>query len=367
MVDFLRVLSAQYGASVAWSEGVDKRLVSAEFQSVPLEDVFSSLARRFECEVTRVGNMWYVGTLKAADRAFFVRKMRRLDADGLVRAAQVVMSEAGRIQSFPDGLVVCSDRVEVLQRVSGVFDAVESARSDAWVCQLYLVSLSKTATKDLGVDTTALLDLSYTLAKASLTRSPRNGLHLASSLDLVLHATATRSDVSLVARPLFVLGDGESGAFTSGTKVPIPRKTVSDQGTVTTSGYDYVQSGTTAKVKLREYGQDSVRLEVNVTLGSITGYVQEAPIQQNDDFNTVAVLSSDGVYLLGSLDQDGTRDDLSGLSEKLQTRRNQSSSAGQVQVWARLYRVAGPVMRERSAVGVALTVGEAVELGGQKP
>ena len=349
IADFVRVLAAQYGASVVFDDQLEGHKVSIEVQDTPIVDVFGLLARRLGVQTSRVGNVWFIGKLRPEDRGYLVRKVRRLPEVGLRESVMVLLSEAGRVAAYNDGLVVCSDRVEVLERVEGLLDEVEAARSDTWVVQLYLVSISKDAKQTFGVDTTALANLSYSFANASAVLPAVSAAKLSSSFAATLNASAAKTGVELIGKPIFLLGDGESSSFQSGATVPVPKKTVSDQGTVTTSGFDYVQSGVSANCAIRESSNDSAKLTVSVSVGQITGYVESAPIQEKSTFQTVAVVGANGVYLLGSLDQDESDDSRTGLIPKFLLNHTQERKKGQVQVWAKVFRVAGPV-KETSAM-----------------
>jgi hypothetical protein len=342
LTEFLRVLAAQHNVSVIWSDALDKRLVSVEAVDVPVREIFDGLARRFGCAVERVGSSWYVGESRNADKVTLVRKARRLSQEDISTTLQTILGDSGRSKAFRDGLVIVYDRADAVRRIALVLDEIENARADSWVVQLYLFSTSKAATKDLGIDTSALIDLSYAFAQNSLLPGP-SGNQLAAKFSAVMRATASREDVRLIGKPLFVLGDGETSSFISGVSVPVPKKTVSDQGTVTTSGYEYVQSGLTAETSIREGGKGLVTLKLRVALGQVTGYVEEAPVQAKDEFTTTAVLASSGVYLLGALDQDQSRASASGIMDAALLNKKSDKREIQIQIWARLYRIGGPL------------------------
>ena len=342
--DFLRVISAKYGASVVYEDALDSRVISIELNDVALPDVFGLLARRLKVQTSRVGSAWFVGNLRQEDRAFLVRKVRRLSDVGLKESVQTFLSEFGHVVAFSDGLVVVADRVEVLEHISGMLDQIEAARTDTWVVQLYLVSGSEDLKQTLGVDASALGNLSYSFAKASAT----GGLAVAGSFAAALKATASADGTALVGKPVFLLGDGETSAFVSGASIPIPRKTVSDQGTVTTQGFDYVQSGLSASCSVRESQGDGAKLTVKVSIGDIVGFVETAPIQSKSEFSTVAVVQSGGVYLLGSLDTSEALRNDSGIFARALTLKTREKKSGSVQVWAKIFRVAGPT--EQAAV-----------------
>jgi hypothetical protein len=341
--EFFRYVATQADVSVVWDESLDAKLVSLELTDVPLPELFGMVARRLGVQIGRVGSTWYVGTLRGEDRGFMVRKVRRLPEDGLKAAVQVMLSDAGKLATYADGLLVCGDRVEVLQRIASLLDSVESVGAESWVVQLYLLSVSKEASSELGLDIKPLADVSYTFAAKSLV-SPAAAAELSAALSGALKASSKRQDVRVVAQPLFLLIDGESSSFSSGASIPVPKKAVSNQGTITTQSYEMVNTGLAATVSIREMSAAVVRCRVKVDLGQVTGFVESAPIQAKDSFETVSVLAAGGVYLLGALDRSETSKDSSGPLPQLQGVRSRSDKANQIQIWARLYRIAGPAI-----------------------
>lgn len=341
--DFARVVAVQYGVALSWSETLDKRVVSIEADRLSVDELLRNVARRLNVSVEKVGKSYFLGESRHEDKGYFVRSSARLKAADIKLALQSVLGPDSHCEVFADGLCVVVDRAPNLRRASAILEEIEAARADTWVVQLYLFSCSKTASREIGIDTTALVDLSYTFAKTSLIATPDDSLKLAGAFSAVMKATATREDVDLVGKPLFVLADGEKSNFNSGLTVPVPKRSVSDQGTVTTQGFDYIQSGFTAECSVRDWGAGTARLEVKVSIGQITGFVESAPIQSKEDFQTVAVVASSGVYLLGALDRDETRSGAAGLVEPVLLKRSKNARSSQLQLWARLYKIGGPV------------------------
>ena len=346
VADFFRYVATRADVSVVWDESLDSKVVSLELTDVPLPELFGMVARRLGVQIGRVGATWYVGTLRGEDRGFMVRKVRRLPEDGLKAAVEVMLSDAGKLATYADGLLVCGDRVEVLQRLAALLDSVEAVGAESWVVQLYFLSVSKEASSELGLDVKPLADVSYTFASKSLV-SPTAAAELSAALSGALKASAKRQDVRVVAQPLFLLIDGESSSFTSGTSIPVPKRAVSNQGTVTTQSYETVNTGLSATVSLREMSTALVRCKVKVELGQVTGFVESAPIQAKDSFETVSVLAAGGVYLLGALDRSEATKDSSGPLPQFQGVRSRSEKASQIQIWARLFRIAGPVVTQK--------------------
>jgi len=79
------------------------------------------------------------------------------------------------------------------------------------------------------------------------------------------------------------------------------------------------------------------RCGIKMELSDIVGTVSDAPIIASQSFQTSAVLTSAGVYLLGSL---GRQDASNALSGPLQFDAAKSKSSELLQIWCRAYRVA---------------------------
>jgi len=349
---FLQYVATETGVSLVADEQLDGRTITLEVNDVTLADLLGTAARRLGVQIGRVGSTWYLGQLRGEDRGVLVRRVRRLSQEGVKSAVDVMLSDAGRLSTFPDGLLIVGDRVEVLERIRDLLDRVEASGAESWAVQLYLISLSESKASELGVNAQPLVELSYALASKSnglglSATTPDDIKKLSSALTSVLRASATSQDIRIVAQPLFLLLDGESSKFSSGVSIPIPKRSVSDQGTVTTQGYEFVNSGLDCDASIREVSAQLVRFKVAVELGQLQGFVEEAPIRSKDRFETVAVLSSGGVYLLGSLTRDEQTQSKSGPISMLTTNKKNEVKRAQVQVWAKVFRVAGAISNSK--------------------
>ena len=347
------------GFSLVGAESLDKVNLSLSFKNQSINSVLQIISRRYGVAVTRHGDIYYLGPITPSDRGLLVKKVSRLDSDQLKHAIAVQLSDIGRQITYPDGLVVVGDRVEVLDRVNKLLTSIESAPTDVWVVQLYLISISDSASTDLGLDVTPSADLSLNFAVASrgiLDDSTKFIVELDSSLRNILHASRTVSGVKMVAEPLFLLLDGETGKFSNGKNVPVPKKTVSNEGTVTTSGFDIVETGQQMAVSVRQVGKDSARVDVDINISDIVGYVEDAPITDTRSYKGVSVASSGGVYLVGSLSSDSRMSALQGAFSSYFQKQNRKDI---IQIWLRCYRVAGSVNVKKTQPGNEIFNGSA--------
>ncbi len=137
-----------------------------------------------------------------------------------------------------------------------------------------------------------------------------------------------------------MVADGTDAVFVRGDSIPVPRRSVSDQGTVTTTQFDFVQTGLEAKAGIRELAAGRARLTVDVRLSSLRDFVEGAPVTSDESFAAAAIVESGGVYLVGSLRrEEESVSSVAGIGLGWLQKRDTAL----LQVWCRAYRVAGPV------------------------
>ena len=332
---FLRWISTESGVSVVCEDDLDQKPVSVEVQDQSVSDILGVVARRLGVQVTKTGNLYFLGTLRPEDRGVLVRVVKRMRSEELKQAVSSLLSQHGRAVAYDDGLVVIGDTVEVLRRVNEMLDAIDSAPSNSWVVQMYIIDMRDELSETLGIDTTIDGELAVNLAES--TRSSNSYIAANGMLNTILKAERQKSNVALIAKPMFVLMDGSSSRFTSGESVPVPKKVVSDNGTVSTSGFEYIQTGLTFTCGVRESTIDTCRLSINVGMSSVVGFVENsAPITNRQDFNTTAYVKTGGVYLLGSVKKDSQSSQKSGFFSLI---HSQDKLHGTIQIWAKCYKI----------------------------
>jgi hypothetical protein len=163
---------------------------------------------------------------------------------------------------------------------------------------------------------------------------------------------------------MFIVSDGEKAAFVQGDRVPIPRRTVSPEGTVTTAGFDYVQTGVNVELTLRETDERAARVDVVVNMSDVKRFVEEAPVTGEEQFQTGAVIKAGGVYLLGTLVKDRSRgrNALGWQSQEYLTWEAQV-----VQVWAHTYRIGGAVQQSAASGHQGVQGAEVAPAGPEGP
>lgn len=333
LVEFLRYIADQTGLSIVCEHNLDTLPVNVNVSDTEVRDVLSAVARRYGVDITEQGNVFYIGTLKPQDRAILVRKVKRLTAVEITHMVQTLNSEVGKVAASSDGLTVVGDRVRVLQNINSMFDQVERAQTNTWVLQMYLISGSSTASKEMGFDTVASFDVAANLANST------SRLSSLGAFRAVMKSVRNNSRYQIIAEPMMLLTDGGKSSIQDGETIPIPRRTVSDSGTVNTTGYDYVNTGIVVKTGLREMSSTAATCDVDVNMTQVTSYVDSAPVTSGQTFKTTAVIESGGTYLIGSLSRQSRGKDKSGAF--VPTFTGQKDAAGNVEIWLRCYRIRG--------------------------
>jgi hypothetical protein len=129
---------------------------------------------------------------------------------------------------------------------------------------------------------------------------------------------------------------------------------------VTTSGFDYVQTGVNVELTLRETEPRGARVDVVVNMSDVKRFVEEAPVTGEERFQTGAVVKAGGVYLLGTLVKDRSR---ARYSLGWQSQEHVSWEAQVVQVWAQAYRIGGAVQQSAIPSGQGVQGAEVAPAG----
>jgi len=332
---FLRWISDNGNVSVVAESNLDTRLVVLDVVNQPVSEILGVVARRLGVQVTRSGTLYFLGDLKPEDRGVYVRKVTRLDADEVYQAVAILLSEHGRCVTYPDGMCLVGDRVEVINKIDELLNSIQAIPADSWVVQYYVLSVTEGHEKELGVDISSSLDLAFTLhnGEADILN---NGL-----LSALIRAEKSTTLIDMVAQPLMAMLDGKQATFNNGEILRVPQKTVSDQGTVTTTGYETINTGLTLVSSIRDLGGSKAKLKTELTMAQLINYIEDAPVLSNDSFFTEVSIESGGVYLIGSLNIINTSDR---NKHFLNSYEISSQEKRQIQIYVKAHKIKGEII-----------------------
>ena len=331
---FTRILSDKFGVGMVYSETLADKTISGEFKNSDLQSLLNVIARQLQVDIVRVGNTFFIGSLRPEDRGVYVRRVIGYSASELTGIVQALLSQQGKCNVTSDSVVVVADHETVLRRVAEMVEYLDSVETGSWIVQLYFVSLRKDALIEAGLNTTSSGRISYNLSNSTINLDDFK-------LDGLFSFSMGSSYADVFASPMLLVLDGTSAKWQDGQRIPIPRKTVSDYGTVTTTGYDYVDTGFIVDLTVKQGRKGAANVNITVSLSDVKGYIEEAPITATSEYRFNAELKPLKMYLVGELSSFKALDT---QKEVLMLGRDQGKTA--VQLWAQVYRVGDPLKTE---------------------
>lgn len=327
---FCRIISDSFNVGIVFSENLNDKTISAEFKSSDIDTVFTLLSRQLGVELVQLGNTYYLGTPKDEDRSIFIKKVLSYDNSDLDQIISTLISSSGRGKVLSGKIVVITDKDFVIRRIVESFEKLEKLHQSCWIVQLYFLVLRKDALAEGGLSMSTSGTISYNIAESSIDVKDFKIEGLFSGL-------LSSSYADLFASPMFVLRDGVIGKWSDGQRVPIPKRSVSDYGTVTTTGFEYINTGLEVQASCKEI-TNGASLKLDISMSDIQSYVDGNPLTSQTKVNIDLDLVPNKIYLLSELQRYSLLD----REEKTALfSRNKGKSI--IQVWGRVYKINLPV------------------------
>lgn len=331
-MSFSQLFSDKTGKGLVFDASLDNEKVTADFKNATSDEILSLISRRYGKKLLIRQDTYYLGDLKREDRGYFLFRIKSYQSDQILPMVTSMLSELGRASVTSDGLLVVSDTTDVLLTVRQFLDDLSKFPLDSWICQFFLILERNDFRVDYGAEVQTSGQLSYLLSKGEGGELSYD--KIGQQLQLVFNAQSNLSTVH--ASPMLLLVDGKESSWQDGTKIPVPQKTVSDAGTVTTSGFTYIDTGLLLKCLLRESSEGAV-LTYNLSDSTITGYTEYQPIVRISKIDSSVSVKSGSIYLLGELQRE---DDRNGLAQTLSLSKEKAKT--NMQVFVRLYKISAP-------------------------
>lgn len=324
---FARAMAEYTRVSVVVATQFQEAVVTMEVRDQPLERVLNVAARQAGTQVSRSGDLYFIGEPRTEDRGTLVRRVGQLSVEDLSGFVNNMVTDVGTVTVGEGGIMVVSDRVEALSKIDqALTDLLEISR-DRWLVELHVIGVELGALDNLGVDATLA-----GFVDAGIPEGVSGGLNLSAVLEVV-----QSSDVGeVLARPLYLVNAGETVEFTRGTSVPIRSAIATELTTVET--VEFVDVGLNVSVTLNSLGGDEAVCDLSIEDDRILRFDGGEPIISGSTFATTVDVESGGEYLVGSLQSDEVRTQnwvRAGFG------RRSTTSTSTTQIWLRVYRVNG--------------------------
>lgn len=315
-------LAYELGVSVAVPPGLEEKLVSVVFEDTQGEEAFQALARQIEYRAFYSGGVVRFEKGSGGDIAVF--RPGYESVDDAAEAARAIAGESAKVVKLGDRIAVVADR-DAVMRIEGLSDFLKVG-PDGWAIEFRLYECTDVVLRRAGIEYEAGGSLRFE-GSVGHEGGTLRGSRAALLLEAVADFAAQDTSSEVLTEGVAYLVEGRDVVIQSGDVVPIPQRTVSPEGTVSTNGYDFVRTG----LNLNLRGQrvpNGLLLTINPEVSEVTGFVEEAPIVSTRRIESAAVVDSgEWIVLVGlGASRDVESRDASGLPLGRRTRDGRFSS-----------------------------------------
>lgn len=229
------------------------------------------------------------------------------EASDVKNFVERLISKVGGAEAVGQTVIV-ADIPDRIGKFEALADVLSAPRSQ-WLVEAKFIEIASGWERRLGAEFRASGALNATFSAEDLLDPVRGGALL---VELLAEASAGSTDARMVATTRVHCIDGRTAKSDYGQRTPVPRRSVSDQGTVTTVGYDIIETGVILDVAVRELPDGSALLSVIPEVSSVTGYIDDAPIVSQSRVEVEGIVPSGGVLLVGGLDTRSSSSEVGG-------------------------------------------------------
>ncbi|MEM1011469.1 MAG: hypothetical protein AAGI46_04525 [Planctomycetota bacterium] len=299
-----------------------EQVVNIRSNGEPLSVVAERIAGSLGSTATALstdGMSVYIGDARESDRRTVLYRVAVDDINQVVPAFQAAGSpNCSALPLGRDGVLV-TDVPSAFDRIGRLAVELSQPRPQ-YVLDVTLVEVSERAALDLGLDwqLSGVADVSV----GELGSGATAGL----SLRAALAAEANEGGASVVVSQRLLVVEGRAASLQVGETTPVPVRSVSPEGTVTTLDFQQVDTGVLLSVSAARAAGGVVVVDLEPEISSISGVVDGIPAVARRRWNASAAMRPGGVVVLGGLAEAADRDETSGLPFLLNAGRTTKSA-----------------------------------------
>ena len=307
--EFALYLSRECNVSIVYSQKISESTVSGDFLNESVTEILNSVARSLDVVLIRNSDrLFYLGSLPDDEKACFVSRVYGFTPDDIRKSIETISGFSGKCNVTSNGVLVVTDKQSIINRVASLIEDFQKYVPDTYILQLYLVTFKDERNINLGLDLHTSGELSLLLSDSSL---KFNVSSFGWRMSQVLEGKNYGSRI--VSSPLMLLVPGLPCIWQNGSSIPVPQKTVSDSGTVTTSGFTNVDVGLKIEVTITEHTFNTNIVNLKLEDSSVLSYVDYNPVKSQTLYNSTFTLEHGKVYLVGELNRSNTGSGLNNL------------------------------------------------------
>jgi hypothetical protein len=206
-----------------------------------------------------------------------------------------VLSSLGGVDLYAIGSRLVGEVVDDA-RVAAIMDELQAAAPAQWEVSVWLLEVNRSAFDVFALELRPELGI-------SMVAGPGAGIVARGLLEITLDVDSNRSRSRVLTHAKLLVASGEVSEIRATDRVPIAERTTSPQGTVSTTGYSYVEAGLVIQVEAREV-PGGAHVTVRPELSSIVGFVGEAPRIARRALTAGGYVEDGGWLVLAGLEQE---------------------------------------------------------------
>ena len=283
--------------SYAYDRELADSTITMECKDMAVDDFLTLVSRHLGVDFVNDGNIYYIGKIDLKSFSVYVGRIGGIEESKINKIIDSVKTTEGKGTVLDGGLLVFSDRWVAVQRLNSVLHSIQDEIRNYGV-NLWLVN--DAVVRELysrgNITGKYVFDWSAgSVASAS---------NWSVVLNAVMNFSVDNSDSRDVRRFSSIVRDGEGFTYNNGLSVPVLRKTVSDAGTVTTSGVDYIDVGTRLDVKVMRRDDSSCIVNMKTEVSSNEREIEGYPVKNSSVYQSRFSLKHGDVVIVGKYETD---------------------------------------------------------------
>jgi hypothetical protein len=305
--DGMRQLSDLSGVPISWDKSLDGEFLSGSYVEQPLSGVLRSLAQRFKVSVVKSHGMYFIGESKSGDVVSAVIRVPPADRAELEKLLSAMSSNSGSGGGMLGGgggssagkaviigsFIWVQDTLENVQKLVADIDLIRERSERSYLAEIFFIRVSEDdflrLTAQLRVNQVDVFSSSFNISKL---------------FSMFVDADGKLGSTVIDTRPVLLLSEGRKSSFEVGTEITRERRSISDAGTSSTSGYEKFQDGIILSILLNRISAERYSLDLNLEISNFdrADTTSDVPAKYNSILKSPGMLVKDGgVVYAGSL------------------------------------------------------------------
>jgi len=288
--DGMRQLTELTGSPISWDKLLDRETIDGIFVDMPLDDVLRHLARRLNVQVSDKEGMYFLGMVRPGDTVSAVVRIPPVARQEL----QMALSSMGSGRATIIGSFIwISDTLENVQKLVSDLDLIRERSSRSYLAEVFFISVNENdflrLTADLRFNSIDVFSSAFNISQL---------------FSMFVDADGRLGSTVIDTRPVLLLSEGRQAKFEVGKEIMRERKALSENGIISTMGYDKFQDGIVLALLLQRVSDDhySLDLELEVSTFDKSDTVSAVPAKSTSMLKSPGMLIRDGgVVYAGSL------------------------------------------------------------------